>query len=395
MGLYEELKEKIVKAVEAGYEEAVVLSDWMSDHPEVSGSEYETSAKLVEYLKGHGFEVEYPYAGIETAFRGIYGSNNHKHKVAIMAEYDALPGVGHACGHSLSGAMSVLAAVAIKDLQEELNCDIHLIGTPNEENDGAKCGMIESGVFDEYEEAIMIHLFDKNQLYCKLLGLHQFEYTFYGKPAHGATAPWEGINALNAAQLMFHGIDCLRQHVTPDVRMHGVYRNGGLAPNVVPAEASIEFYTRALEKKYHLGLDEKLDKIAEGACLMTGCTYKKELTAAMYDNMNNNFVGIQAMEEVYNEVGVELNGDPEVIFGSSDAGNVSFVCPTFHPTLQIVDKGIAIHTKDFEAAIRTERGHKSIENGAKIIALHIAKIFSDEEKIAAMKAEFEESVKGL
>ena len=149
MGLYEELKEKIVKAVEAGYEEAVVLSDWMSDHPEVSGSEYETSAKLVEYLKDHGFEVEYPYAGIETAFRGIYGSNNHKHKVAIMAEYDALPGVGHACGHSLSGAMSVLAAVAIKDLQEELNCDIHLIGTPNEENDGAKCGMIESGVFDE------------------------------------------------------------------------------------------------------------------------------------------------------------------------------------------------------------------------------------------------------
>ena len=395
MGLYEELKEKIVKAVEAGYEEAVVLSDWMSDHPEVSGSEYETSAKLVEYLKGHGFEVEYPYAGIETAFRGIYGSNNHKHKVAIMAEYDALPGVGHACGHSLSGAMSVLAAVAIKDLQEELNCDIHLIGTPNEENDGAKCGMIESGVFDEYEEAIMIHLFDKNQLYCKLLGLHQFEYTFYGKPAHGATAPWEGINALNAAQLMFHGIDCLRQHVTPDVRMHGVYRNGGLAPNVVPAEASIEFYTRALEKKYHLGLDEKLDKIAEGACLMTGCTYKKELTAAMYDNMNNNFVGIQAMEEVYNEVGVELNGDPEVIFGSSDAGNVSFVCPTFHPTLQIVDKGIAIHTKDFEAAIRTERGHKSIENGAKIIALLIAKIFSDVEKIAAMKAEFEASVKGL
>ena len=395
MGLYEELKVKIEKAVEEGYAEAVVLSDWMSDHPEVSGSEYETSAKLVEYLRGHGFEVEYPYAGIETAFRGIFGSNNHKHKVAIMAEYDALPGVGHACGHSLSGAMSVLAAVAIKDLQDELDCDIHLIGTPNEENDGAKCGMIDSGVFDEYEEAIMIHLFDKNQLYCKLLGLHQFEYTFHGKPAHGATAPWEGVNALNAAQLMFHGIDCLRQHVTPDVRMHGVYRNGGLAPNVVPAEASVEFYTRALEKKYHLGLDEKLDKIAEGAALMTGCTWEKKLTAAMYDNMNNNFVGINAMEEVYAEVGVELNGDPEVIFGSSDAGNVSFVCPTFHPTLQIVDKGIAIHTEGFEAALRTERGHNSINDGAKIIALHIAKIFSDEEKIAAMKAEFEESVKGL
>ena len=395
MGLYEDLKVKILKAVEEGYAEAVELSDWMSDHPEVSGSEYETSAKLVEYLRKHGFEVEYPFAGIDTAFKGVFGANNHKHKVAIMAEYDALPGVGHACGHSLSGAMSVLAAVAMKDLQDELDCDIHLLGTPNEENDGAKCGMIDSGVFAEYEEAIMIHLFDKNQLYCKLLGLHQFEYTFHGKPAHGATAPWEGVNALNAAQLMFHGIDCLRQHVTSDVRIHGIYRNGGLAPNVVPAEASAEFYTRALDKKYHLGLDKKLDNIAEGAALMTGCTWEKRLTAAMYDNMNNNFVGINAMDEVYKEVGIELNGDPEVIFGSSDAGNVSFVCPTFHPTLQIVDQGIAIHTTDFEAAIRSERGHKSIDDGAKIIALHIAKIFSDEEKIAAMKAEFAESIKGL
>lgn len=395
MGLYEDLKVRIEKAVEEGFAEAVTLSDWLADHPEVSGEEYESSAKIVEYLRGHGFEVEYPYAGIETAFRGIYGSNNHKHKVAIMAEFDALPGVGHACGHCLSGAISLLAAVAIKEMQDELDCDVHLLGTPNEENDGAKCGMVDAGVFDEYDEAIMIHLFDKNQLYCKLLGLHQFKYTFYGKAAHGATAPWEGVNALNAAQLMFHGIDALRQHVTPDVRMHGVYRNGGLAPNVVPDEASVEFYFRALDKKYHLELDAKVDRIAEGACMMTGCTWKKELTAAMYDNMNNNFTGINAMEEVYHELGIEINGDPDVIFGSSDAGNVSFVCPAFHPTLQIVDKGIPIHTRDFEAAVRTDRGHKSIEYGAKVIALHIAKIFSDAEKIAAMKAEFEESVKGL
>jgi len=388
MSKYEALKEKILAAVEAGLSEVAVLSDDLADHPELSGEEFETSAKIVEFLRGKGFQVEYPYAGLDTAFRGIYGSNDHKYKVAVLAEYDALPGIGHACGHNVSGSISVLAALAMKDLQDELDCDIHIVGTPNEENDGAKCGMVEQGVFDGYDEAIMVHLYDQNLLYCKLLGLHQFKYTFYGKAAHGAAAPWDGINALNAAQLLFHGIDMLRQHVTPDVRMHGVYRNGGLAPNIVPEEASAEFYIRALDKKFHLKLDEQIDKCAEGAALMTGCTWKKEVTAAMYDNMNNNPVGVEAMGEVYEELGLPVNGDHDAVFGSSDIGNVSFVCPTFHPTLQLVDRGIAIHTREFVDAVKGEKAHRCIADGAKIIALHAAKIFSDEERIAAMKAAF-------
>jgi len=391
---YEVLKETILKRMEELLPEVSELSEWIGDNPECSGEEYETSKKIVEFMKERGYEVEYPFAGVETAFKAVFGENNHKYKIALLAEYDALPGIGHACGHNVSGAISVLAALVMKDLQDELDCDFHLIGTPNEENDGAKCAMVDGGYFAEYDLSSMVHLFDQNLLYCKLLGLHQFKYTFYGKAAHGATAPWEGVNALNAAQLMMHGIDMMRQHVTPDVRMHGIYRNGGLAPNIVPEEASVEFYFRALDKKYHAGVDARADKCAEGAAMMTGCTWKKELTAAMYDNMNNNTTGVEALREVYNELGIELESEKahDEIFGSSDIGNVSFVCPTFHPTIKIVDRGIAIHTRDFEKNVHGETAVKALREGASVLALQAAKIFSDEAKIAAMKADFEASL---
>lgn len=385
---YEGIKAALLKAVEENLSAVAALSDDLAANPELSGEEYETSRKLVEMLRQKGFQVEYPYAGLDTAFRGVCGPDNHTYKVAVLAEYDALPGIGHACGHNVSGAISMLAAIAMTELQDELDCDVHILGTPNEEIDGAKCGMVDQHIFDNYDMAMMIHLYDQNLLYCKLLGLHQYLYTFHGKAAHASAAPWDGINALNAAQLMFHGIDMMRQHVTPDVRMHGVYRNGGAAPNIVPEEASAEFYWRALDKDYLFGIDERADKCAEGACMMTGATWEKALTAAMYDTMKNNPSGVEALREVYDELGIEVNGDHDAIFGSSDIGNVSFVCPTFHPTLQLVDRGVAIHTRDFAAGNTGERAHKTIADGAKVIGLQIAKIFSDDARIKAMKEDF-------
>jgi len=397
MKTYAELKDIILKKMEELLPEVTELSEWMADHPERSGKEYETSKKIVEFMRERGYEVEYPYAGVETAFKAVCGSNNHTNKMAFLAEYDALPGIGHACGHNVSGSISVLAALAMKDLQDELDCDFHLIGTPNEEDDGAKCAMVDQGIFDSYDMSSMVHLFDKNQLYGILLGLHQFEFTFHGKAAHGATAPWEGVNALNAAQLMMHGIDMLRQHVTPDVRMHGIYRNGGLAPNIVPEDASVEVYVRALDKKYHAGVDERVENCAKGAAIMTGCTYEKKLTAAMYDNMNILSTGVEALREAYEELGIELDSqkDHDTIFGSSDIGNVSFVCPTFHPTIKIVDRGIAIHTRDFEKNVHGETAVKALREGAGVLALQAAKIFGDEAKLQAVKEEFEASIKAL
>lgn len=388
MDKYSELKSLLTSKVEEKLPDLITLNDDLADNPELSGEEHRSSQKIAELLEKNGFRVEMPFAGLETAFRGVFGADNHKCKVAIMTEYDALPGIGHACGHCVSGSISVLAAIALAPLQDELNCDIHILGTPNEEIDGAKCAMVDQGIFNGYDMAMMIHLYDQNLLYCKLLGLHQYLYTFHGKAAHASAAPWDGVNALNAAQLMFHGIDMLRQHVTPDVRMHGVYRNGGEAPNIVPEEASAEFYYRALDKDYLFELDKRADNCAEGAAIATGTTWEKALTAAMYDNLKNNDYGIEVLREVYDELGIEINGDHDKIFGSSDAGNVSFVCPTFHPTLQIVDRGVAIHTREFAQAVKTPRAHEAIKQGAMVIGLHVAKIFSDEEKIRRMKEDF-------
>lgn len=385
---YLKMKEIIEEKIGSNLQALIELNDDLADHPEISAQEFESSRKIVELLQKKGFATEYPFAGIETAFRGIYGANNHKYKIAILAEYDALPEIGHACGHCVSGSISVLAGIAMAELQDELDADIHVIGTPIEETDGAKCAMVEAGIFKEYDMAMMIHLYDQNLIYCTLNGLASYLYTFRGKAAHASAAPWDGINALNAVQLMFHGTDCLRQHVTPDVRIHGVIRNGGEAPNIVPEEASAEFYARALDLDYMMEVVKKIDNCAEAGALATGASWYKEPTAAVYANLRRNPAGEAALSEVYDELGIEINGDPDKLFGSSDAGNVSFECPMFHPTLQLVDRGVAIHTREFADAVKTDRAHKCIEQGAEIIALQIAKIFGSEERIKAMKADF-------
>lgn len=386
---YEQLKEKIFSAIEENRTELTALNDDIADHPEISGEEYETSKKIVNLLKSHGYETEYPFAGLDTAFRGIYGPNNHKHKIAILTEYDALPEIGHACGHCLSGSISILAGLATKELQDELDADIHILGTPIEETDGAKCTMVEKGVFEQYDMAIMVHLYNSNLLAPKLQGLASFMYNFHGKAAHASAAPWEGNNALNAAQLMFHAVDMLRQHSKPDAQFHGIIVNGGEAPNIVPEEVSAEFYVRALDKAYLQELMQKVDNCAEGACIATQTTWDKYPTAAVYDNMKPNPTGVAALREIYDELGIEVNGDHDKIFGSSDIGNVSFACPSFHPCLQVVNADTPIHTRGFAEAMKSERAHEGLVNGARIIALQIAKIFSDEDKIKAMKADFE------
>lgn len=385
---YTELKNKIFAEIDKYHDELVALNNDLADNPEISGEEYETSRKIVELMRSKGYEVEYPFAGLDTAFKGVYGSNSHKHKIAIMTEYDALPEIGHACGHCLSGAISILAGFATKELQDELDADIHIIGTPIEETDGAKCTMVDRGVFDGYDLAIMVHLYNSTLIMPKLQGLASNMYCFHGKAAHASAAPWDGVNAFNAAQLMFHAVDMLRQHSKLDAQFHGIIRNGGEAPNIVPEEVTCEFYVRALDKHYLAELVEKVDKCAEGAAIATGTTWDKYATAATYDNMKANPTGEAALYEIYDELGIEVNGDHDKIFGSSDAGNVSFACPAFHPCLQVTEPEVPIHTRGFAEAMKTERAYRALDDG-QIIALQIAKIFSDEEKIKALKADFE------
>ncbi|WP_165445341.1 M20 family metallopeptidase [Bacilliculturomica massiliensis] len=389
---YEQMKERIIAEVGKYGPELAVVNDDIADHPEVSGQEYETSRKLVELLKAHGYRTEYPYrpdCGKPTAFRGIYGENDHKYKIALLVEYDALPELGHACGHCLSGAMSILAGLATRDLQDELNADIHLIGTPDEEDDGAKSIMAEKGAFDEYDMAMMVHLYNRNIVMPKFQALAEYFYEFHGKSAHASAAPWEGKNALNAVQLMCHAVDMLRQHTKGDAQFHSIIKEGGVAPNIVPEKAVLQMFIRAADKKYLEELIRLVDDCAKGAAIATQTTWEKcPQEQLYYVDLRENKTGERSIRERFEELGIPENGPGDLLFGSSDIGNVSYACPAFHPCLQVVDEA-ATHTREFAQAMKTDRAHKLLETGAELIGLQIANIFSDEEKIAGMKADFE------
>ena len=391
MNLYENLVRKADESIGLFHRELIALNDDIAEHPDIGGAEFRTAGVMTQLLKNKGYAVEYPYAGVETAYRAVYGENRHKYKIALMAEYDALPEIGHGCGHCLSGSISILAGLALKNLQDDLDADIHIIGTPDEETDGGKPKMIRGGGFDGYDIAMMIRLYNRNQLYTKTMAIDTFTHYFHGKAAHASAAPWEGCNAFNAAQLFFHGMDMLRQHVKPEIQMHGLIRNPGEAPNIVPEEVSVELYTRGFDRPYLNEVNGKIDDCARGAAIATQTKWEKKATADVFDSMKLIPFGNEMLKEVYEELGIPLNGNPDLLFGSSDCGNVSRICPTFQPTLQVVEPDVPIHTREFAEAMKTERAHKALFTGAEIISRQVIKVFSDEMNIRKLKKAFEEA----
>lgn len=319
------------------------MSDDIADHPEVGLQEFEASRKCVELLRSKGFEVEYPFSGFDTA---------------------------------------------LKDLQDELDADIHIVGTPAEESEGAKCKMSNDGIFKVYDMAIMVHLYDQNLTYCRLNGLATIMYNFHGVPSNAGAMPWGGQNALNAAQLMLHGIDCIRGCSEPSTRLNSIIVQGGFAGGSIPEEAKVETWIRHPEYPYLEKLMERVDKCAEGGALMAECTWDKYYTAEVYKSMKRNYEGEAAIAEAFEELGLELNGDHDKLFGSSDIGNVSWECPSFHPTLQLAPRGATIHTREFLECVKGEKAHQCLDDGAKLIAYTVAKIFTDESRIQKMKAGF-------
>lgn len=378
------------KEIEKYYEELVLLNDEIAKNPEISGQEFETSKKIINLIKSKGYKVEFPLANVVNSFRGVYGENNHKYKVAIMVEFDALPELGHACGHCLSGAISILAGFGLKELQDELNADFHILGTPNEEATGMKARMAREGVFDKYDTAIMIHMNNYNAVETKLLAITAEKYIFHGKAAHASAEPWNGRNSFNGAQLMFHAVDMLRQHVKPDVRIHGLITHAGEMPNIVPEKSVVEIYSRASERKYLNEVLEMVEDCARGAAIATRTTYEKKLIPEAFDNLHSVKFGLDLLRETYDELDIPRNEEKE-LFGSSDAGNVSMVCPTFHSALEVAGPNVCVHTREMAEAMTTEDAHNTLRKGAMVISHHLIKLFGDEENIKRLKKDYEES----
>ena len=370
--------------------EAIAYNDTLAENPEISAQEYNSSRLAAEILSRHGFEVEYPLAGVPTAFRGIKKGRAAGRKVALLMEYDALPGVGHACGHCASGAMSLLAGLALAALSAEFDGEVHVIGTPDEEVGGGKIPLSDAGVFDGYACAVMIHLTSVNtEIWPEFMALSNLSMKFHGLSSHAAAAPWDGRNALNGVTLAMHAIDMLRQHVTPDIRIHGVIRQGGDAMNIVPDYAEAEFYVRGNSMKQVELVEGKVINCAKGAALATETTVEFDHPSPALFDLKPNRSFKKLLDGVLEELNIEtppFDGPP--FQGSSDIGHVSIKCPTAHPMLAVMEHAAALHTKEFGAAMTSESVHNGIVTGARIIALSVLKVLESEELAEAIRKDF-------
>ena len=383
---FKELLAKVYRSIEDHKEYAFSVSDDIAAHPELSGEEFRTSEIFCGWLRDEGFVVEMPYCGMETAFIAKKGSG--KPRVAILVETDALPEVGHGCGHNLSGTMSALAGTAVGRAMDAIDGELLVIGTPAEETWGAKCRMADMGVMDDVDLAIMIHCTSaKNLVSMTTPALQGWNITYTGIASHAAAAPWDGRNAFNGARLFFDALDMMRQHVRPETRMHGIIKECGKAVNTVPDKAVIHLELRSPDKKYLEKITERVKKCAEGAAAATETELVFEKNYTSFDNT----LELSSLEKIvqsgFDSVGLPT-AEKEAPGGASDMGDISWCCPSIQPLLSIVDTPVPLHTAEFEAATRSGLGHERLAAGAKIIAYTALKILLDAAARKEVKEEF-------
>ena len=361
------MKELLNKEVENLKDKLIEISEYMYHNPELGNEEFKSAEKLTSLLEEHNFTVEKEFLGLKTAFRAVYDSNKPGLTVGYLCEYDALPEIGHGCGHNMIGTMSAGAGIILSKILDKVGGRIIVYGTPAEETDGAKVIFAEEGVFEELDAAMILHPSSKTTKSGTSMALYPLQFTYKGKTSHAASCPQDGINALNSVIQLFNGIDALRQHVTPDVRMHGIITNGGVAANIVPDEAVAQFYFRAAKKETVMELLEKVKKIAEGAALMTGATLEMERYELPYDDLVTNETLSEAFTENLKALGI-TEFEEDATFGSSDIGNVSHIVPTIHPTIGICDSSVISHSREMADATISKLGHERLITGTLALA---------------------------
>lgn len=341
------------------HKELCEISDFIYHNPELGNEEYKAVEKLTSFLQEHNFEIETEFLGIKTAFRATYDSNKEGPIIGYLCEYDALPEIGHGCGHNMIGAMSAGAGIILSKVLNEIGGKIRVYGTPAEETNGAKVIFAEQGAFDELDVAMMVHPSDKTIESGTSMALYPLQFTYTGKTAHAASCPQEGINALNSVIQLFNGIDALRQHVTPDVRIHGIITNGGVAANIVPDKAVAQFYFRASTKEILEDVLVKVKNIAQGAALMTG----SKLDMTRYELPNDNLKTNKNLSEAFSE-NLRMLGIKDIYTakdtGSSDIGNVSHKTPTIHPYIGISNCNVTGHSVNMADATITPFAHERL-----------------------------------
>ncbi|URM34910.1 M20 family metallopeptidase [Cytobacillus firmus] len=386
-----ELKEAIRKNVDDNKELYLSASHQIHANPEIGNEEFFASGLLSGILEKEGFEVERAVAGHETAFLARKKSDKPGPSIAFLAEYDALPGLGHGCGHNIIGTTSVAAAIALSKVIDETGGEAVVLGTPAEEggpNGSAKGSFVKHGLLDGIDAALMVHPSNHTRLTSSSLAVDPLDFEFIGKPAHAAASPEEGINALDAVIQLFNGINALRQQLKDDVRIHGIITHGGDAPNIIPEYAKARFFIRASTRTSLNEVTRKVKAVAEAAALATGAKLNVIAFQNEVDNLLLNKTYDQVFKEVIEDLGeTVVEGDRDGI-GSTDAGNISQVVPAIHPYIKIGADDLVAHTVPFREAAASAKGDEALLTGAKGLALTAFQLITEPELLKSIKQEF-------
>ena len=381
----EKLKAMVIGEVDARQQALFKLSMRIHRSPELGFQEVKASGWLTEYLERNGFKVEKGICQMATAFKGSYGSG--KPAIALLAEYDALPQLGHACGHNIIATAAVGAAVAARGAIDEAGGSVVVMGTPAEELHGGKVIMAERGAFDNIDAAMIVHPSVVDMASIQALACIGLEVEFWGKAAHAAVYPHEGINALEAMIQAFNGINSLRQHIRERARIHGIITQGGEAPNVVPAYTAGSLLVRAEDDAYLDELKEKVLNCFKAASLATGARLEYKW-AAHYAPLKTNFALAEVFTKNMEALGRNLWPTLDRGLGSSDVGNVSTLVPTIHPMVAIAPIEILAHSPEFAEAAASEDGNRGLLDGAKAMAMTVVDLIAQPEIMARVKEEF-------
>ena len=375
MGLLEAKKE-ICSYIDSIAPELIELSHSIHAQPELAYEEHFAHECLTKTLSEKGLEVEKGAYELDTAFEANAGSSGPI--IALLCEYDALPGIGHACGHNIIAAAGIGAGLAASEFTEPFNGRLRILGTPAEEGGGGKVRMLNKGAFDSVEAVLMIHPADADLPNISSLAVQQLKATYTGKAAHAAAAPEKGINALDGAVLGYMGVAALRQHIAPDERLHGIFTNGGQKANIVPETAEAIWYARSSTMERLENLKARLVETLYGGARSAGCDIQIEWVNEPYAEVLDNTPLLEAYMKNSESVGRGIKAaDDDGVVGSTDLGNVSHVVPSIHPMVKVAPQGTAIHTVDFEKCAKSEEGDKGLLDSAKSLAMTVLDCWKD------------------
>ena len=371
------------------------LNEYIYKNPELGRKEFKACEAHKNLLKKYGFDIEENYIGIPTAYLAKYSSGKKGIKIGYLAEYDALPEIGHGCGHNILGTTSIGAGILLKEYIDEFGGEVLIFGTPAEETFGAKVDMAEAGCFDDIDVAMISHPTGKNhEKSGTSQAMEALQFTFRGKTAHAAGDPYNGINALDGVIQFFNSINALRQQTKTSARIHGIISNGGEAANIIPDLAVANFYVREATTKDMLKLSERVKNCAKGAALATGTSLEIE----NYEYTFKHLVTNEKLSSIYTK-NLELQGIKDIPMsdptGSSDCGDVSHHCPTIHTYFPISKCELTGHSIEFAKATITEEAYKGMKEAIFALVMTGKDILSDPNLLKEIKDEFNQMKKTL